>query len=261
MDPLEVKIYVAEKVVLPVTVIPHIPAERGVVRRSNYSQHLHVRKCRLCGEEKEKDKFLRNRDTRRGSIDNDYMYYMNVCLDCNSVRRANRYKASIDPDSRAAGLERLRIWKNKIRGTMEGWVYSNLHRWRKRSAVVGVNCDLTIDNLMTLWDKQRGMCYYTGVELSPVHRCETKSRKQLSVSQRCRNSPSLDRLFPDRGYVISNVVWCCFGINSMKGDLTKDAFIELCGDLAKRFALPGDDATNHGYGYSSHEEGDLRNSS
>lgn len=41
------------------------------------------------------------------------------------------------------------------------------------------------------------------------------------------NCMSLDKLDPDKGYMIDNVVFCCYGINTMKWNNTEEEFYDL----------------------------------
>jgi hypothetical protein len=71
---------------------------------------------------------------------------------------------------------------------------------------------LTVQYLVTQWEKQNGLCYYTGLPMD---------WKANGVKQ---DGMSLDRLSPDLGYVCGNVVFCMFQINTMKGKSTEDEF-------------------------------------
>jgi len=130
-------------------------------------------------------------------------------------------------------FQRLKKWKAENRGTIEGFIYSNLSRWRKRSSV---KSDLTFDYLMNLWNEQSGNCFYTKVPLDNISPGTT--RKQLTLCNRLMNSPSLDKLYPDKGYVIGNVVWCSYSINSMKWDRTIDEFLDTCKTIVEGSYFP-----------------------
>ena len=63
------------------------------------------------------------------------------------------------------------------------------------------------------------VCYYTGTNL-------TMKRNQT-------NTLSLDRKDSSKGYVKSNVVFCCAKINIMKSDLKIDEFVDWCKKIAR----------------------------
>ena len=178
------------------------------------------RKCKICGAEKDITKF----EKCKGS--NGLEYRLNTCRKCRKAREKELHPKIVNKD-----LERLNKWKDENKGTIEGFIYSNLNRWRKRSSVPS---DLTFDYLLELWKKQDGRCYYTNEILNSYG--AGPSRQQLTIINRNKNSPSLDKMNPEKGYVIGNVVWCSLPINSMKGELKTDDFFELCGvvfDISK----------------------------
>lgn len=74
-----------------------------------------------------------------------------------------------------------------------------------------------IDNLyiQELWIKQDGKCYYSN---QPIK----WSKDKVSFW-----SPSIDRLYPEKGYVKGNVVLTLFAINSFKQDLNVDEFLQF----------------------------------
>jgi len=83
-----------------------------------------------------------------------------------------------------------------------------LNNYRKHAA----GCTLTSDDLVRLYDTQKGKCYYTGRIMQTGH-------------DRVRpDSLSLDRLVPSRGYRKGNVVWCCNLVNTMKQQMTEQEF-------------------------------------
>jgi len=78
--------------------------------------------------------------------------------------------------------------------------------------------DLDYEYLLTLWNNQKGICYYTGLEMKN----DMKQKKYQAW-----NSPSLDKLNPSKGYTKGNVVWCISSVNSFKQSLTEEQFLEM----------------------------------
>lgn len=83
--------------------------------------------------------------------------------------------------------------------------------WKKKT----LDSDLTVDYLVDLWDKQKGFCYYTGIEMN------WKANKIEKFGF------SLDRLNPEKGYVQGNVVFCCYLANTMKWTHNEIEFYEF----------------------------------
>jgi hypothetical protein len=93
---------------------------------------------------------------------------------------------------------------------------SPIRYWRDRQQKLSVHANtkdilfnLPKDYLFELWQKQQGICFYTDEEI------------ELLLGQGLRrNSPSIDKLIPQRGYTVGNVVICTHRANSVKQDLT-----------------------------------------
>ena len=103
-------------------------------------------------------------------------------------------------------------YKERHRDTPKYWVSEKISTWRSKNT--GVPSDLTTAYLVALYEKQEGKCYYTGENIGWGY----------GKGKAMPNSASLDRLIPENGYVKSNVVWCSFRVNTMKGNLTEKKF-------------------------------------
>lgn len=173
--------------------------------------------CKKCHLEKDEFRF----ELAKGS--NGKFYRLWTCRVCRKAR-----EKELNPSIKSKDRARLRAWKESKRGTIDGFIYSNLYRWRARSTVPS---DLTFDYLKSLWDSQSGKCYYTNAPLTDYE--IAYSRKQLTKTDRSAQSPSLDKLDPSKGYVQGNVAWCSYSVNSMKGDLTYEEFLAVCKHILK----------------------------
>lgn len=74
---------------------------------------------------------------------------------------------------------------------------------------------LNPEYLNRLWQKQNGLCFYTGFTL------DKQSNSLFTVS--------LDRIDNSKGYIPGNVCFCCKIVNRMKVNLDVKDFISLCG--------------------------------
>lgn len=83
--------------------------------------------------------------------------------------------------------------------------------------------DLTLDDLLTIYENQNCKCFYTQREfvLSPSH----------------PDSVSIDRIDSNLGYTKNNVVLCCSEINYMKQSQSRDRFIENCKLISSLFTF------------------------
>lgn len=71
---------------------------------------------------------------------------------------------------------------------------------------------IELNHLLSLWEKQQGKCFYTGLDMTYKH----DNEKSLSVS--------LDRIIPSKGYMPDNITLCCWRVNMIKGELTIKEF-------------------------------------
>ena len=81
--------------------------------------------------------------------------------------------------------------------------------------------NLTVEYIKTLWQQQRGVCPYLGVQM---HLDEVGHERHRSP-----NSASLDRIDPSKGYVEGNVEWVCLFVNLGKNGFTKVQVKDLLG--------------------------------
>lgn len=106
------------------------------------------------------------------------------------------------------------------------FIKSKLSSYLSRARSVKCPFDLTAEYLIHLWEAQQGKCFYTDQEISFEYVGESGKAPHLLT-------PSLDRLDPEKGYTKGNVVWCAYGINRMKNDLTYEDFIFGCEHILK----------------------------
>jgi predicted transcriptional regulator len=79
-----------------------------------------------------------------------------------------------------------------------------------RARKLGIPFDLTFEMVWEIYKKQDGKCFYTD------------ERMAFFGEKGLRRSLSFDRVVPETGYVIGNVVLCTYKANAVKQDLTLD---------------------------------------
>lgn len=132
-----------------------------------------MRKCSHCHVTKIDVDFYRNSSTRDG--------LSFCCTDCICKQRENPSLKTFFRDLYLAAK------------------CSAKHRRLKKGRPVAGVIKITQDDLMGLWDRQQGLCYYSKLPMTP----RPKSEWQCS----------LERLDPSLGYILSNVVLCCLEFN------------------------------------------------
>lgn len=81
----------------------------------------------------------------------------------------------------------------------------------------GLEYNITAEYLFEVWNKQDGLCVYTGLPLKIG-----------------KGEASVDRIDPSKGYVRGNVQWVVTKVNYMKWDSTEDEFLALCSLIVKK---------------------------
>lgn len=136
------------------------------------------------------------------------------CKDCKNKRV--RELKSKDPQ----GYKEKRRQYNMNYAVNQGLLYyvrRNVSSWKQASLKKKLPFDLTVEYVMELWGKQGGKCYYTGIGLEFI-------LPNTNIGFPKENSPSLDRLIPEKGYTQGNVVWCIWWVNRMKFKMDSDTF-------------------------------------
>lgn len=87
---------------------------------------------------------------------------------------------------------------------------------KKSATTRGLSFDLEWEDLRKLYDRQKGLCFYSDVPMG------LGSTKWASRNQADPDVLSVDRVDPERGYLKDNVVLCCTGINKLKGNATAE---------------------------------------
>ncbi len=81
---------------------------------------------------------------------------------------------------------------------------------RSRCGRAGIEYSLPDGFIVELFHSQKGRCFYTGVEMVCV----------IGEGYRRHwNAVSVDRLIPEIGYVVGNVVLCCNRANTVKANV------------------------------------------
>jgi hypothetical protein len=107
------------------------------------------------------------------------------------------------------------------RNTFTGRLTKLLHDARVRDQSAK---SITVSFLRDILHKQKGLCYYTGIQMSfsPDDGVKKLCEKKFASAM------SIDRLDSTRGYESSNIVLCCLSLNMMKGGLSYPTFIDAC---------------------------------
>lgn len=131
----------------------------------------------------------------------------------NRAKKREGYRKQKEKYLTAGGDVALRFFLN-----------SRMSHYKKTANQLGLPYDIDVDYLIALYHQQNGKCYYLGEKLLYNH----------GLGKQQFNSMSLDRLTPNAGYVKDNVVFCCWFVNTAKGNLTKQEFYKFCSLVVER---------------------------
>ena len=83
--------------------------------------------------------------------------------------------------------------------------------------------DVTLEQLVDLWNKQEGKCAISGKEMS-----YQRNKRQHNMSN-C----SVDRIDSSGNYTIDNIQLVCWIVNRMKGENTTEELVKWCDYIIK----------------------------
>lgn len=126
-------------------------------------------------------------------------------------------------------IEHLAKFKNndisKLNPSNRKDEFSMFREHLRRAKRRDINCNLTLEHLKNVWDKQKGICPYSNVKLEVVNIGKTNSKIYTM---------SLDRKDSSKGYIINNVQFVGMAINLMKNNMTEVELKELLNILKNK---------------------------
>ena len=104
---------------------------------------------------------------------------------------------------------RAKVLKRRNR-SIEANMHERISRLRRRATKEGIPLgDLTVEYFKYLWSKQNGKCFYFGEELD-----------YRMGNTRANSSFSIDKIIPELGYIVGNIVFCSKKANIVKNNLS-----------------------------------------
>ena len=156
--------------------------------------------CHDCGEYKDPSCFSRHGDMRLRD------YHTGICKDCQVKRKKN-----IEPAKNDA-LKLKQVLNQRLLGAME------------RSSKQNLNFNLTLDYLLSLWDKQDGKCALSGIPMT-----------YKRYNGRIPTNISIDKINADLGYVEGNVQLVCMACNQIKSDWSEETMYNFCKKIVEQY--------------------------
>lgn len=163
--------------------------------------------CFTCGVSFEKD----GSEVRR----NEKMGRNNYCsLKC-SGKKNHKHLSEYDNTHYLKGQEDNRRDKYTV-------IREHLNRVKCRKK----DYDITLDDLLTQWNKQKGICPYTGIKLIPPRKSKGKPTYKKA---------SLDRIDSKLGYNVGNIQFISASANYAKAEMSHEEMIDFCKIIMKQW--------------------------
>ena len=156
-----------------------------------------MKKCKACLIEKSLDLFYNRGDNKNAK--------RSLCIECHLERRKNRYaKASENESFKKEHAAKAAKWRK------ENVAKNMLSRAKSRAKNNSLEFDISLEDIII-----PDICPILGIKLEPA--CGIASD----------NSPSIDRLDSDKGYIKGNIIVCSYRANRIKNDSTKQEIEKL----------------------------------
>ena len=152
-----------------------------------------MKKCNKCGLIKNENEFYRPERSL-------------TCKECHleitrNYKRNKRKDISYKKEESIKQKERrVRLWQNTL-----------IHDCKSRKLEI----DIDVDYVNELFQKQKGKCYWFGVDLIP------------NINRKHPQQPSLDRLNNKLGYIKGNVVLSCYSANIGRNENEEKTWTEF----------------------------------
>ncbi len=179
---------------------------------------MSLRLCTKCGKSKTEDCFYKRKSKSEA--------LMSKCKECTTTASMIKYAETCEEKRAAmrayyANNKATISAARKVRreSDLEVKIKHLLRNAEQRAKEKGFDFNLTFDFVLKMFEKQEGLCFYTGTPL------ELKGENRLSI----------DRKNPSKGYTEDNINLVCLRVNYMKRDIQHDAFIDFCKIVGGKF--------------------------
>lgn len=157
--------------------------------------------CHNCGEYKDETEFSPN-----GGAYRIRKHRRNICKTCATQR------------------QRAHLRELKDEPRLVKCINSRYLGAKDRSEQHGYNFNITLPYLLRLWDRQKGKCALSGIEMTYDLK---KGRTPTNLS--------LDRIDRAKGYTVGNVQFVCMACNQIKSDMDDDTMYYFCKKIVEQY--------------------------
>lgn len=140
------------------------------------------------------------------SKNSERLYYGYCCKECTNVRQ-KKHEISLSDKDKLHRCLNLRLLGAKDRASRNNIQFS-----------------LTLAFLKELWDKQKGKCAISGINMTYNLR---EGRVPTNVS--------IDKIDHTKGYTMNNIQLVCMACNQMKNDLSEEELYNFCKAIVNKY--------------------------
>jgi len=148
--------------------------------------------------------------------------------------RSEEQKKADDLKSRKYAKVYAKKQQIKLEDTGDYKVFLQWKRRKVQASARGRNIEFNLskDFLYELYEKQKGNCYYTGKKM--VLKIYSGIKPNRENIQLFKDYLTIDRLDSSKGYEKGNVALCTLKVNTAKGSLSYDEFLQIANFVKKR---------------------------
>jgi hypothetical protein len=137
------------------------------------------------------------------------------CAKCGDDKSLNDFYSSGEHCKKSRCISCLK--EDKVKNWHKRIYFDSLKSSKKKN----LPFDITPEYVLNLYKKQRGLCFWFGINLIP------------SLIPKDPQMPTLDRLDREKGYTKGNLVLACFAANIGRNETSSNRFLEFSNLLRK----------------------------
>lgn len=168
--------------------------------------------CPQCSKKFERCVYDFNRNNKK----NQKSFCSRKCSGKNAYSENIKLQEHASSDKNKSHIKNLRGGGVKYLKDSYFFIYLHLVKIRKNK-----ECAIDLNYLEKLWEKQKGKCPYTNIDLKlQRHNYKIDTEKYYMYA-------SLDRIDSSKGYIPGNVEFVSLGINFMKNKFSKESVLDF----------------------------------
>ncbi len=226
-------------------------AEKIRNKNKEESENVTKKTCKDCNKEKEINNFSKSKSGKFG--------YANECKDCRKIKRSkHNFKSDKvglkkcaackvkkdktefhtdkhNTDGLNSSCKKCRFnTQNKYLSELKNYFKKIFKDLRNNAKKRNIKVEITLDDIKELYDKQNGICIYTGEKMTHLGH-QNKETKNGHIYN--TNNISVDRIDSKKHYIKDNIQLVCAQVNRVKYDMNHDEFLDMVKKICVKHKL------------------------